>query len=161
MKKHLEPRWTLKTTYYWKQTFAARRMTTIEHRYKPSVGRSVETSLGSPGSAGEDWFRTYKQHYCLDQDFLAAVERARATANRKAGAPLSESRIAYILKTGANWSGPIKEFRLVVDKGAAANLVSFCGEGVTKVAPTRFEMRKTDFTPKSDLYVLILERLSN
>jgi hypothetical protein len=43
----------------------------------------------------------------------------------------------------------------------AANLVSFCGEGVRKIAPTRFEMRKSDFTPKSDLYVLILERRSN
>jgi hypothetical protein len=41
----------------------------------------------------------------------------------------------------------------------AANLVSFCGEDVRKIAPTRFEMRKSDFT--SDLYVLILERLSN
>jgi len=75
--------------------------------------------------------------------------------------PLSESRITYILKTGANWSGPIKAFRLVVDKGEAANLVSFCGEGIRKIAPTRFEMRKTDFTPKSDLYVLILGRLLN
>jgi hypothetical protein len=37
----------------------------------------------------------------------------------------------------------------------------FCGEGVRKIAPTRFEMRKSDFTSKSDLYVLILERLSN
>ena len=43
----------------------------------------------------------------------------------------------------------------------AANLVSFCGEGIRKIAPTRFEMRKSDFTPKSDLYVLILERPSN
>jgi hypothetical protein len=43
----------------------------------------------------------------------------------------------------------------------AANLVSFCGEGARKIAPTRFEMRKSGFTSKSDLYVLILERLSN
>ena len=35
---------------------------------------------------------------------------------------------------------PIGRFRLVVDKGAPGNLVSFCGEGVRKISPTRFEM---------------------
>jgi hypothetical protein len=41
--EHLRPRWTLKTTHYWKQTFPARRETVIAHRYTPSRG----TYLGS------------------------------------------------------------------------------------------------------------------
>ena len=68
-------------------------------------------------------------------------------------------RIEYILRTGANWAGPIGDFRLVVDKGEADSLVSFCGEGVKRISPTRFEMRKTDFTPERDLSILILKRL--
>jgi hypothetical protein len=36
MQKHLEARWTLKTTYYWDQTFPAGKELPIEHRYKPS-----------------------------------------------------------------------------------------------------------------------------
>jgi hypothetical protein len=160
MKKHLEARWMLQTTYYWEQTFPARAETAITHRYKPSVGGSVQTALGSPDQAKEPWYQEYREKYCFDREFLAAVERARNAANSKFGAPFAEERIDYILKTGANWSGPIKEFRLVVDKGAASNLVSFCGSNVKKLGETRFEMKKSDYTPDGNLSVLILRKLS-
>jgi hypothetical protein len=157
--KHLAARWMLQTTHYWEQTFPAKVETAIEHRYKPSVGATVQTSLGSPDEAKEPWYEEYKDKYCFDREFLAAVERARKAANAKFGAPFSEERIDYILKTGANWSGPIKEFRLVVDKGAAENLVSFCGEGVKKIGDTQFELKKTDYTPDGNLSILILKKL--
>jgi hypothetical protein len=159
MEDHLAPRWALQTTFYWEQNFPAKAETVIEHRYQPSVGASVQTALGSATAAQEDWYDDYKEKYCLDSEFLTAVERARREARTQYGAPYSEQRIAYILKTGANWSGPIKEFRLLVDKGDPDSLVSFCGEDVKKVGPTRFEMRKTDYTPDEDLAVLILKRL--
>ncbi len=72
------------------------------------------------------------------------------------GQALTERRISYILKTGANWTGPIKRFRLVVDKGHADGLVSFCGKDVRKIGPTTFEMTADDFVPSSDLSILIL-----
>lgn len=159
MTKHLMARWTLQTTYYWEQTFPAKAETAIEHRYKPSVGASVQTSLGSPGADKEPWYDEYKEKYCFDSQFLAAIERARKAANSKFGGPFSEERIDYILKTGANWSGPIKDFRLVVDKGAADNLVSFCGEDVKKIGDTQFEMKKSDYTPDGNLAILILKKL--
>jgi len=159
MKDHLVPRWSLQTTFYWQQTFRSKADTVIEHKYKPSVGASVQTSLGSPNSVKEDWYSDYKQKYCLDRDFNTAIDRARREAKSEFGAPYSEARIEYILKTGANWSGPIKDFRLVIDKGEASNLVSFCGSGVKKIGATQFEIRKTDFTPDKDMYVLILTRL--
>jgi uncharacterized protein DUF4424 len=159
MEKHLRARWTLKTTYHWQQTFPAGREIVIEHRYKPSVGGSVETNLGAPGSIKENWFAEYRRKYCLDQDLLSSLERARRAGKREFGAPFSEERVAYVLKTGANWAGPIKEFRLVVDKGDPTSLVSFCGQGVRKIGPTQFEMRKTNFTPASDLFVLFLRNL--
>ena len=159
MKKHLEARWMLQTTYYWEQTLPASAETAITHRYKPSVGGSVQTALGSPDEAKEPWYEEYKEKYCFNYEFLAAVERARKTANSKFAAPFAEERIDYILKTGANWSGPIKEFRLVVDKGAADNLVSFCGDDVRKLGETRFEMKKSDYTPDGNLSILILKKL--
>jgi Domain of unknown function (DUF4424) len=159
MKKHLAARWTLQTTYYWEQTFPSRVETVIEHRYKPSVGGSVQTNLGAPDATKEPWYDEYKEKYCFDFEFLAAVERARKAANAKFGAPFSEERIDYILKTGANWSGPIRQFRLVVDKGSPDNLVSFCGQDVKKIGDTRFEMLKTDYTPDGNLAVLILKKL--
>jgi hypothetical protein len=157
-RQHLGARWTLQTTFYWQQTFAPNAETAIEHHYQPSVGASVQTSLGSPDEAKEPWYEEYKERYCFNHEFLVAVERARKAANSKFGAPFAEERIDYILNTGANWSGPIKEFRLVVDKGAAENLVSFCGDDVKKISETQVELRKTDYTPDGNLSILFLKK---
>ncbi len=157
MQKHLAARWGLSTTFYWEQTF--RRETVIEHEYKPSVGGSVQTDLGAPYALKESWYADYLRKYCIDKDFLATIEQLRQANKSEFGPPYNEQRIDYILKTGANWSGPIKDFHLVVDKGDPASLVSFCGDGVKKTSPTQFEMRKSDFSPDGDLSVLILNKI--
>jgi Domain of unknown function (DUF4424) len=159
MRKQLSPRWTLRTTYYWEQTFPAGKEVAVEHSYKPSVGVSSQTLLGEPEAMKEDRLRAYVSKYCIDEDFLAAVERARQAAKMQHGAPFSERRITYLLATEANRARPIGEFRLVVDKGDPANLVSFCGDGVRKIGNSRLEVRKVDFRPTADLHVLILEPL--
>ena len=158
MMKELSARWSLQTTFYWEQVFPARKELAIEHRYKPSVGDSVMTALAMPSELKERWHADYIRKYCIDTATLGALDRARRAA-RDGNTPYSEERIDYILKTGANWSGPIKDFRLVIDKGEASALLSFCGEGIKKIGATRFEMRKADFTPEGNLSVLILRRL--
>ena len=159
MEKHLSPRWTLKTTYSWQQTFPAGAEVAIEHRYKPSVGASVQTSIGDRDAMQEDWYVGYRAKYCMDADFLAAAEAAQNEAPGNFAAPFAEERISYVLTTGANWKGPIGTFRLFVDKGDPASLVSFCGEDVKEIGATELAMEKTDFVPKYDLHVLILKRL--
>jgi hypothetical protein len=159
MTKHLAARWGLRTTFYWEQTFAAKAETIVEHRYRPSVGGSVQTSLGAPSSIKEAWYDEYKRKYCLDSDFFATIDRLRKAAKSEFGPPYSEERIDYILRTGANWSGPIGQFHLTVDKGDAGSLVSFCGQGVKKTSDTKFEMTKSNFTPDGDLAVLILKKM--
>ncbi|MDB5598570.1 MAG: hypothetical protein JWN71_614 [Xanthobacteraceae bacterium] len=158
MEKHLSARWGLQTTYYWDQTFPAQAEIVVEHQYTPSVGGSVGTMLGAPGQEKEPWFAAYKTKYCIDKDLLSSIDRAKKAAKTES-TPFSEERVDYILRTGANWSGPIKEFRLVVDKGSPDSLISFCGDGVKKIGPTQFEMRKTDFSPDGNLSVLILKRM--
>jgi hypothetical protein len=159
MEKHLAPRWALRTTFYWQQTFPANAEILIDHRYKPSVGATSGTSIGSTyGRPNDPDEKTRAKKYCFDRDFLASVVRAREAAKTES-APFTEERIEYILKTGANWSGPIRDFRLVVDKGADDSLVSFCGEGMKKTAPTAFEMQKRDFTPDGNFSVLILKKI--
>jgi hypothetical protein len=159
MMKHLSARWSLRTTFYWEQTFPAKAETVIEHRYRPSVGGSVQTSLGSPSSVKEAWYDDYKRKYCLDSDFFSSVERLRKAAKSEFGPPYAEQRIDYVLRTGANWSGPIGQFHLTVDKGEPGSLVSFCGQGIKKTSDTKFEMTKTDFSPDGDLAVLILKKM--
>jgi hypothetical protein len=146
--RHLRARWTLKTTYYWQQTFPAHQELAIAHQYKPSVGGNIVS--------GEDVARAnFYPKFCVDPDFLAAASRAQQAATR-ANKTLFASVIDYILKTGANWAGPIADFTLTIDKGDPANLVSFCGDGVKKIAPTQFQVHYTNFTPTSDLAILIL-----
>jgi hypothetical protein len=157
MRKQLSPRWTLKTTYFWEQTFPAGKEVAIEHSYRPSVGRSVQTLLADPAAIDAPWLEEYMRKYCINREFMAAVERARQAAKSPNGAPFSEERISYLLS--ANGAQPIGEFRLVVDKGDPANLVSFCADGVRKIGPTQLEVRKADFVPKNNLHVLILKRM--
>ncbi|HEX5958472.1 MAG TPA: DUF4424 family protein [Hyphomicrobiaceae bacterium] len=157
MLKQLSPRWTLRTTHYWQQKFPAGKEVKIEQRYKPSIGRSAQTLLGDPETMKDAWFKAYSRKYCLDDAFLAAVAQARQKAKSQHGAPFSEQRISYLLATGANWERPIGDLHIVVDTGSASSLISFCGEGVKKISPTRYEMRKTDYSPSRDLHILILK----
>jgi hypothetical protein len=155
MKTYIHPSWTLRTVYYWQQVFPKGRELIVEHRYKPSVGSTAGTIVGT-GYGEPQHLAAYRQRYCIDDDFIRAAKRGNAAA-AKAGGALFEQRLDYVLTTGANWAGPIGDFHLVVDKGAPDSLVSFCAEGVKKIAPTQFEVRKTSYWPDRDLAVLILK----
>ncbi|QRM42907.1 DUF4424 domain-containing protein [Rhizobium sp. BG4] len=155
MKHHMTPLWTLRSTYWWKTVFPARAKVTVSHRYTPSVGGTVAISFLEEGQAKGDRFVEYSSRYCMDGGFVKTAQKL-AKAETDGGANYTESWISYILKTGANWNGPIKSFKLTLDKGNAKNLISFCGTGVKKTGPTTFEMTATDFWPERDLDILIL-----
>lgn len=151
------PNWSLRATYYWVQVFPAQKEIVIEHRYEPSVGASSGTMVGYPNlkpGALDD----YKRRYCMDDGFMSAAAKAHAAAVGAKGYGFGERRIGYVLTTGSNWAGPIKSFKLTIDKGQPDTLVSFCGEGVRKISPTTFEMTKSDYWPQADLEVLLLAR---
>lgn len=145
---YYRPTWDLSTTYYRDQTFPAGKDVVVEHSYRPVVGGTVMPVMASV----ETWKverKRYQRSYCIDEAFEAAGHALNPEKTQ-------ERWISYVLKTGANWAGPIGDFRLVVDKGAAENLVSFCGDKVKKISPTQFEMRAKSFTPRQNLNVLIL-----
>ena len=152
------PFWTYRATYTFQASFPAGVPVIIEHSYTPSVGGTAGVAFMGEPYEGYDPKADYTRKYCMDEAFIAAVERTM-TPGEPWSAPFTESWISYILSTGANWNGPIGSFRLVIDKGAPENLVSFCGEDVRKIAPTTFEMTKTDFFPSEELHILILNRL--
>ncbi|MES2035446.1 MAG: DUF4424 family protein, partial [Pseudomonadota bacterium] len=153
METHLMPAWTVKTIFHWQQTFPAGRELAVEHSYTPAAGHSAGTLIGAPGFTGYPEWPETRDRYCIDTAFLAGAKKAQG---RLEYPPFMESRVAYVLKTGGNWAKPIGDFRMVIDKGAPENLVSFCASDVKKIGPTRFEVRKTNWTPPRDLDVLIL-----
>lgn len=156
------PVWTLRSTYSWEADFPAGETVEVEHSYTPSVGGTVAvTFLAPPYDDGYDPARTYLERYCTDEAFIEAVRRTLTSPEEYYSAPFTESWLEYIWSTGANWSGPIKRFKLTIDKGETDNLVSFCWDGeVTKTSPTTFVMEATDFYPPwgRELDILILNK---
>jgi hypothetical protein len=157
--KHFWPAWSYKATYTWEGEFPAGELVTVEHRYTPSVGGTAGVGFLSDAQDGYDPARDYLEKYCTDEPFLAAVRKTLTDPGEPWSAPFTENWISYILSTGGNWGGgAIGRFRLVVDKGSPDNLVSFCGDDITKTGPTTFEMVEEDFWPQQELDILILER---
>lgn len=127
----VEPAWMLKTTFYWSQKFPDGKDVKIAHTYTPV---SDEAAYSPLAENPKDVLANYSENYCLDGAVEKAVKKLNARREKMLNADkipkfaLVENWLEYILETGANWAGSIKHFRLVVDKGAKRNFVSFCGE---------------------------------
>ncbi|NML74569.1 DUF4424 domain-containing protein [Rhizobium sp. S-51] len=147
--------WTLDTVYWWRTTFPAGKEVKVHHSYKPSVGGTVAITFVSEEPENEQ-LDIYRDRYCIDDDFYKVAAKLEKQQNYETGNYYYEKWLSYILTTGANWAGPIGNFKLTVDKGDTRNFISFCGENVRKVGPTTFEMTATDFFPDKDLQILLL-----
>jgi hypothetical protein len=64
--------------------------------------------------------------------------------------------VHYILKTAANWKGPIKKFRLTLVKASPKDRISVCIADTRRVSPTTFEVVRENFVPTEDLKVLFI-----
>jgi len=148
--------WTLKTTFYWTQTFPAGREVDIEQTYQPSVGSEAMTWWGNDAPPTDPAALKERTDYCIDASFIAG-----ARALHLSGAAYEPAYIDYVLTSGANWKGPIGDFTMTIDKGTAQNIVTFCGDGVRKIGPTTFETHKVNFTPTRDVKVLIYKVVTN
>jgi hypothetical protein len=144
--------WELRTTLTRRQLFPAQTTILVEHEYKPLAGGAVGPSPQHPDMSD---FTRNRAKYCIEDNWLKTFKKRLVKQDKNTNA--SEIYLGYVLKTGANWKGPIKEFRLVVDEGKPDALVSFCAEGVKKISPTQFEVRKANFTPTKDLDILIVD----
>lgn len=151
----LIPAWKLVTHVTRRQRFPAGRTVAVTHRYRPYTGGSVSGGL-FPSARSAETLNAYAREHCTDRDFIASFDR-RMAQKGPGTAHYRETWIEYFLKSGANWRGPIGLFRLVIDKGKADSLVSFCMNGVRKISPTRFEVRKRNFEPDRDLDILIVD----
>lgn len=162
--RNLRAGWAVQTHVTRDQTFPAGETITVEHSYKPFVGGSASTSLNrdirDDAMKGPDGLAKV---FCVDPAFLGAYDRRIYGTGTKpdAGTTVVQSWFGYVLKSGANWAGPIKKFRMVLDKGKPGNLISLCMNGMKKIGPTQFELVKTDFEPRQDLDILLVEFITD
>jgi Domain of unknown function (DUF4424) len=154
------PGWIVKTTVYREQTFPAGKPVIVEHSYRPSVGASPDTilrrSLRQDKALAKEIER-YRKEYCVGDEFLGELDKVAGTS-RNNSAMVQERRISYILKTGANWAGPIKNFHLTIDLGGNNRFVSYCAGKLSPSSKPDPEVRTKDFTPDRDIKLLFVGR---
>jgi hypothetical protein len=152
-----EPGWIVKTSVVREQSFPAGRPVSVEHTYRPSIGGSSDTILRKAlrrNKAMANEIERYRREYCVTDGLLAELDKIAGTSQQNTAA-IQERRISYVLKTGANWAGPIKDFRLSVD-GGKGRLISFCHAGLNQTPGGSSEFEAKDFLPSQDLKILIL-----
>lgn len=150
------PQWSIVIRYHWTQTFPAGQALAIGHSYD---NRSPGGLFGWTHPPSDEYNLATQAQYCIDDSTSRALVK-RLTVTEADGTSYvmgTAHFIDYVLRTANSWAGPIGTFRLTVDKGAAENIVSLCAEGLKKTGPTTFVMEKTDYTPKDDLRILIVE----
>jgi hypothetical protein len=151
--------WTVKTAATRQQVIPPGKAITVEHSYHASVGISFDTVLRkavreSQAMAAE--FSRYKTEYCIPDGMLRGIDRVAGSSPANT-VKLQERRISYQMK-GAGEPMPVKDFRMVIDKGRSDYLVSFCVDNVKKISPTAFEFRAKDYTPDRDLKILLITK---
>lgn len=154
------PGWILKTSVFREQTFPAGKPVIVEHTYRPSVGGSPDTILRKALRQNKSMAKEierYRREYCVSDEFLKQLDKlaGSAAANTEM---IQERRITYVLKTGANWAGPIKDFKLSIDKGGAHRLVSYCAGKLNPSSKASLNVSAADFTPDRDIKLLIVGR---
>jgi hypothetical protein len=151
--------WVAKTSAVRQQTFPPDRRVVVEHQYRPSVGTSSDTILRwvlRNNKSLSPEVQRYRKQYCITDAFLADLDK-RAGKGQLNASMIQERRISYVLKTGANWAGPIRSFKLTIDTGGD-RLVSFCAGRLKPISSNAMEFSADNFTPDEDLRILIVGR---
>ena len=148
---HIWASWETRIQFYWSQHFPAGSTLHVSHSYRPIVG-------GSYIVRSDDGNFSVKP-YCGGPETLAQIRDLKTKLGKKndSGVDLLERRIQYILTTGNNWSGPIRNFHLQIVKDKPEDILTTCFPGVRRTSDTTYELSRTNFHPDSELSLLILE----
>jgi hypothetical protein len=157
--------WTTKVIFHWLQTFPAGKRIMIRHRYRPIYGSSYIQN-DDPRTRVTKNDQKLGGQWCFDQSFntaeLRLLDRQYEAAIKNKNDVTSDfhvyhDQVQYVLKTGANWQGPIGRFELQIDKGGA-DLVSTCPIPGLQLQPTPygFNAVASNYTPTSNLDILFV-----
>lgn len=152
--------WSIGIRHYWDQTFPAGAEVKISHTYKtfPNGGLFYWYDWSKPTP---DWDTDpngdEKKKYCIDEATGKAI-LAALPADEGGNHGGTAFNIQYVLTTAKTWKGPIGTFKLTLDKGSEANVLSVCIDGLTPSGPTSFTVEKTNYTPDKDLEILVVSK---
>lgn len=150
--RNFTPLWAVEYSYSFRHRFEPGKVERIHHEYIPIAARAL---------FGDFSFQDDLKPWCVDSATEKAIRNLIQQQPLSGGwAKVVERRqVDYILKTGANWAGPIREFELTVEKETPTQIVSLCAEGLKRVSGTEFRLTHREFTPTKDLTVSFFEPL--
>ncbi|MFT3810230.1 MAG: DUF4424 family protein [Micropepsaceae bacterium] len=153
------PMWSIIERYHWTQVFPHGKEVKIAHEYKAAPPGGIFI-WRDPKSEDGEYAAHLASQYCIDEGTQAAIKKAlRQDEGDKSYWVGSAYYIDYVLKTARTWNGPIKDFRLTLDKGKADSVISLCIDGIKKTGATTFVVEKKDFTPDKDISVLLIPKV--
>jgi hypothetical protein len=133
---------TVTVTHHWQQTFPAGRAVSVRHTFTPRGA-----FIWSFEHDGAELEARLANDYCVGPVLMRAMKK------KGEGGIV---QVHYVLKTGANWKGPIGRFVLRLEKEKPSQKVSVCMDGFRKVDERTFELEKTSFVPTRDLMVAFI-----
>lgn len=139
---------TMSHYYTWQQHFPAGSSVAVRHAYRPSKSSGVPMPV-------KDLLAEFGKAACIDERTAAGIKK-REDVNG-----VNWSFLQYILLTGNNWQGAIKDFELTIKKQHAEDLMSLCFDGdLKKVDPVTFKFQQKNFRPKQNLDILFVGKKS-
>jgi hypothetical protein len=139
----LLPAWSVRMKYHWRQVFPPDAEVSVKHSYKPYYGFAIQSENDADGLAAR-----YKDG-CMGSDVAGTV---RAFSNLTQSG-FHVAWVSYILTTGRNWKGPIKEFHLTVKKKNDNDRMSSCFSPEIARSGTVYDVHIRDFVPDRDIKV--------
>lgn len=152
----LHVKWTTTTKFWWKMHFPAGGSVTVDHSYQPVTGQTFFTTY----ALEKDEYAGYVKDYCIDAPTRATIAAGFAAMKKASGndGMYNQYTTEFVITTANNWKGPIGRFHLTLDKLKPTNILSLCWAGdLQKTGATRFESTLTNFAPKADIKILVLE----
>lgn len=137
-----EPQWSLKSTLYWQQPFAAGQTRQIAISYRPISGSSPWT----PETAD-----ALRQRFCVSPEAAAKLNE-RATGAR----PAIVRWVAYLATAGANTRGTAATQRIAIETSANQSAHT-CHPSLTANANKLRESVQTDVIADEDIQVLFVD----
>jgi hypothetical protein len=139
--------WQIKETAYWEQEFLAGKEIEVIHEYEPFIGRN---QTGSQQKLSEIIDMYSGKDACASETFKSL----KSYSDLKKLYSGTLTQVEYILGTGRNWNGPIKNFKLILKKNSPEEIVSLCFPGKSiKTSPTTIEFSRINFEPQDKLIV--------
>lgn len=182
---HSQPLWHKQIIYQWQQIFPAGKKIVIEHDYRPAAGIFYGDRIAALKQSDKSLFLADMQrvndlfgldlkqtvtatsfnHWLAAQIKTAHFPSARHCNAYQAGQSdclyAFFTNVNYILTTGANWDGPIKNFELILHyppTGAVTYNQFYQQSALTMAQPGLIHIHIINFLPKQDLHILFADK---